>query len=50
MKKDKHINKDIKEKAEQIERSAIDIINDLAEKAMDFTSEQLDKIEDVLQK
>ena len=41
--------KDIKEKAEHIERSAIEIINDLADKAMDFTSDTLDKIEDALQ-
>ena len=49
MKKKNNKEKEIKEKAEHIERSAIDIINDLADKAMDFTSEQLEKIEDALQ-
>ena len=48
MKKDKTKDKNTKEKAEHIERSAIDIINDLADKALDFTSEKLDEIEDKL--
>ena len=38
-----------KEKTEHNERSVIDIINDIADKAMEFTSEKLDSIEDKLQ-
>lgn len=49
MKKEKSKDKSVKEKAEHIERSAIDIINDLADKAMEFTSEKLEQLEDKLQ-
>jgi len=49
MNKDKSKDRSLKEKAEHIERSAVEIINDLADKAMDFTTEKLDQIEDKLQ-
>lgn len=42
--------KDYKNKeVERPERSAIEIINDLADKAMEFTSEKVKQIEDKLQ-
>lgn len=44
-KKDKTENKN----AEHSERSAIDIINDFADKAMKFTSEKVEQIENKLQ-
>ncbi len=50
MKSKKQNDKKTKEKAERVERSAIDIINDLADKAMEFTTEKLDSIEDKLQR
>ena len=34
---------------ERPERSAIEIINDLADKAMEFTSEKVEQIENMLQ-
>lgn len=36
-------------KAEHSERSAIDVINDLADRAMKFTSEKVEQIENKLQ-
>ncbi|MBQ7504161.1 MAG: hypothetical protein IJT79_02450 [Ruminococcus sp.] len=44
-KKDKTSNKN----AEHKEHSAIDIINDLADKALKFTSEKVEQIENKLQ-
>lgn len=42
-------DKSAKEKAEHSERSAIDIINDLSDKVMDYTSKKLEQFIDKLQ-